>query len=227
MNEYIIKQKYRNGEDIMNKYEVNYTDNSGVTSPIDTIIKPEGYTAEQYMEDCKENADDEWNEMLSAGSVRLTVIDDGERYIKINGAEYTEGEFMQEYYSIYGDNASLDDPKEYIQELNLFAEKNKLDDLKIIMIQHGIENGYLDKPEMIYTVWCQVLNKDGSINNEYIMKEFKSLEDAVKYASDDDIIRISPHYHQYTREFGFWDAIEKLSGATDDYTEFDSNGKIR
>ena len=211
----------------MQKYEVNYTDSSGSTNPIDTIIKPKGYTAEQYMEDCKENADDEWNEMLSAGSARLTVIDDGEKYIEINGAEYAEGKFIQTYYSIYGDNASLDDKEEYIQELSQFAAKNKLNDLEIIMIQHGIENGYLDKPEMIYTVWYQALNRDGSINNEDIQAEYTTLDDAVRFASEGNIIRCSPHYNQYTQKLGFWDAIEKATGGTDDYSEYDSAGKTR
>lgn len=138
----------------------------------------------------------------------------------VNDIEYTEDEFMQTYYSIYGDNASLDDKEEYIQELNLFAEKNKLDDLEIIMIQHGIENGYLDKPEMIYTVWYQVFNKDGSINNEDIQAEYTTLDDAVKFASEGNIIRCSPHYNQYTRHMGFWDAIEKATGNTDDYIQY-------
>lgn len=61
----------------MKKYEVNFTDyETGATSPIDTVIKPEGYTAEQYIKDCKENADDDWNAMLTGGTVTLIEIDD-------------------------------------------------------------------------------------------------------------------------------------------------------
>lgn len=59
----------------MKKYEVNYTDHeTGATSPIDTVIKPDGYTAEQYIKDCAENADDDWNAMLAGGTVTLTEV---------------------------------------------------------------------------------------------------------------------------------------------------------
>jgi hypothetical protein len=59
----------------MKKYEVNFTDyETGATSPIDTVIKPDGYTADQYIKDCKENADDEWNRMLENGEVTLVEI---------------------------------------------------------------------------------------------------------------------------------------------------------
>lgn len=59
----------------MKKYEVNFTDcETRATSPIDTVIKPDGYTADQYIKDCKENADDEWNRMLENGEVTLVEI---------------------------------------------------------------------------------------------------------------------------------------------------------
>lgn len=59
----------------MKKYEVNFTDyETGATSPIDTIVKPDGYTPEQYIADCKTNADDEWNEMLKNGEITLVEI---------------------------------------------------------------------------------------------------------------------------------------------------------
>ena len=59
----------------MKKYEVNFTDNqTGATSPIDTVVKPEGYTAQAYIDDCMENADDEWNAMLAGGTVTLTEV---------------------------------------------------------------------------------------------------------------------------------------------------------
>ena len=70
--DYVVKMME---ELIMKKYEVNFTDYStGATSPIDTVTKPDGYTAEQYIKDCKENADDEWNEMLKNGEVTITEI---------------------------------------------------------------------------------------------------------------------------------------------------------
>lgn len=59
------------------KYEVNFTDyNTGATSAIDTVIGPENYTADQYIRDCKENAEDEWNDMLEMGEVTLIAIDE-------------------------------------------------------------------------------------------------------------------------------------------------------
>ena len=57
------------------KYEVNYFDPAnGATSPIDTIDAPEGYTAEQYIADCRENADQEFAEMLERGKVTLIAV---------------------------------------------------------------------------------------------------------------------------------------------------------
>lgn len=61
----------------MKKYEVNFTDyETGATSPIDTVVKPEGYTAQAYIDDCMENADDEWCEMLSNGKVTLIEVEE-------------------------------------------------------------------------------------------------------------------------------------------------------
>ena len=60
------------------KYEVDLItlqETNKVISPIDTIIAPTGYTAEDYISDCQGNADDDWCEMLKAGDVRLVEID--------------------------------------------------------------------------------------------------------------------------------------------------------
>lgn len=60
----------------MKKYQVDLTDNnSGATSAIDTITAADNYTAEDYLRDCKENADAEWCEMLANGEITLTEID--------------------------------------------------------------------------------------------------------------------------------------------------------
>ena len=54
------------------KYTVAFHDcRNGATSYIDNIEAPEGYTAEDYIRDCKSNADDDWNEMLTHGEVTL------------------------------------------------------------------------------------------------------------------------------------------------------------
>lgn len=61
----------------MKHYIVNYTefDRPDISSPIDNIEAPEGYTAEQYVEDCMRNADEEWCEMLRKGWVELYDLD--------------------------------------------------------------------------------------------------------------------------------------------------------
>lgn len=59
------------------KFMVNFYDpETGATSPIDNIEEAEGYTAEQYIEDCKSNADDDWNKMLASGTVTLVEVDE-------------------------------------------------------------------------------------------------------------------------------------------------------
>lgn len=60
----------------MAKFMVNYYNpETGATSSIDNIEAPEYYTAEQYIEDCKDNADPDWNRMLAAGSITLVQLD--------------------------------------------------------------------------------------------------------------------------------------------------------
>lgn len=56
------------------KYIVNYTDENGATSPIDIIDAPNWYTAVDYVNDCKDNADDEWNTMLANGKVEIEEV---------------------------------------------------------------------------------------------------------------------------------------------------------
>lgn len=59
------------------KYEVSIRYHiNGATSEIDTVDAPAGYTAEQYLADCRENADEEWNALLDQGDVFLTEIDE-------------------------------------------------------------------------------------------------------------------------------------------------------
>lgn len=65
------------GDRPMKHYIVNYTefDRPDISSPIDNIEAPDGYTAEQYVEDCMRNADEEWCEMLRKGWVELYDLD--------------------------------------------------------------------------------------------------------------------------------------------------------
>lgn len=58
----------------MKKYEVDITIN-GVTSAIDTIIASDNYSAENYIKDCENNADNEYCEMLKSGEISLVEID--------------------------------------------------------------------------------------------------------------------------------------------------------
>lgn len=56
------------------RYEVNlYKD--GAMSPIDVIDAPAGYTAEQYIADCEDNADSDYVEMLKSGFVTLHEVE--------------------------------------------------------------------------------------------------------------------------------------------------------
>lgn len=62
---------------MIRRYVVEYTDpTTGATSPIDTIDAPEGYTAEDYLRDCRDNADQDYIDMLEAGEVRLDMVED-------------------------------------------------------------------------------------------------------------------------------------------------------
>lgn len=58
----------------MKKYQVEFLDENGATSPIDIINVPEDYTAEDYIKDCNDNADPEWCEMLKHGKVNLIEV---------------------------------------------------------------------------------------------------------------------------------------------------------
>lgn len=65
------------GDRPMKHYSVCYTefDRPDISSPIDNIEAPEGYTAEQYVADCMRNADEDWCEMLRNGWVELHDLD--------------------------------------------------------------------------------------------------------------------------------------------------------
>lgn len=61
----------------MTKYQVDFYDpDNGATSPIDTINAPDGYTAEDYIRDCRKNADDDFIVMIERGTVTLTPIEE-------------------------------------------------------------------------------------------------------------------------------------------------------
>lgn len=59
----------------MKKYCVELTSATGATEAIDNITAPEGYTADDYIRDCDQNADPEWCEMLHAGTVALVEVE--------------------------------------------------------------------------------------------------------------------------------------------------------
>lgn len=88
------------------KYQVNFLDRrNGAESPIDTITAPEGYTAEQYVEDCESNANQEWIDMLHAGEVSLEILSTMKIFYiglqKLNASEYQMGPELME--ADYGD----------------------------------------------------------------------------------------------------------------------------
>ena len=60
----------------MKKYQVNFTDyRNGATSAIDVIEAKDGYTAENYIDDCNCYADQEWCDMLKEGKITLDELD--------------------------------------------------------------------------------------------------------------------------------------------------------
>lgn len=61
----------------MTRYQVNLREYAtNATLPIDNVFKRDDYTAEDYIKDCKENADIIFIKMLEVGEVSLGVIDD-------------------------------------------------------------------------------------------------------------------------------------------------------
>lgn len=58
----------------MRKYIIYLTDNqTKATSPIDNITAADNYTAADYIDDCKNNADPEYISMLAGGIVTLEL----------------------------------------------------------------------------------------------------------------------------------------------------------
>ncbi len=71
----------------MAKYIVEFTDEkTGITSAVDMIIAPEGYTKADYLEYCEKNAYFKWNEKLKAGSIELLPADN----IKIKNRNFNK-----------------------------------------------------------------------------------------------------------------------------------------
>ena len=57
----------------MKEYQVNLITNDYV-EPIDTITAPDGYTPNDYIKGCEENADPEWIEMIHSGDIVLIEV---------------------------------------------------------------------------------------------------------------------------------------------------------
>ena len=58
------------------RYVVWFTDAlTGASSPIEVVEEEKGYTADDYISDCEENADDDWNAMLRKGTVTLEEVE--------------------------------------------------------------------------------------------------------------------------------------------------------
>lgn len=59
----------------MKKFKVDFTDEvTGTTSPIDNIVARDDYTANDYINDCLDNADDDWCNMIQNGTISLVEI---------------------------------------------------------------------------------------------------------------------------------------------------------
>lgn len=98
-------------------YEVRFYDYmNGTTSSIDTIEAEVGYTAEEYIEDCKQNADEAWNEMLKHGEVSLieTTISLGEVIVNYIGTiwDFIQGKNEAEIREVIEEDMTLMDDKQ-------------------------------------------------------------------------------------------------------------------
>lgn len=61
----------------MCRYEVIYVEpEMRVASPVDVIYESENYTADDYIRDCMNNAEDDWCKMLLAGEIYLNKVHD-------------------------------------------------------------------------------------------------------------------------------------------------------
>lgn len=100
------------------KYQVNFKNyETGATSEIDVIEARKGYTAEEYVDDCLHNADDDWNEMLEHGKVTLelcpmTMKEIFENYY--DELSQKERDIITTTDGDYTEFESLEDFKEYI-----------------------------------------------------------------------------------------------------------------
>lgn len=55
----------------MKRYQINYSEDGRYTVPIDTVYAEEDYTAEDYIRDCEENADEGYCNILRSGTVTI------------------------------------------------------------------------------------------------------------------------------------------------------------
>lgn len=110
------------------RYEVNFTDaTTGATSPIDVITAIEGYTAEDYIRDCNDNADDDWNEMLANGTVELTPIIEAVDILMADRCTKSEAEKLLANGSTVYDN--IDEYIESLKARNLYNDET-FDDIR-------------------------------------------------------------------------------------------------
>lgn len=60
----------------MAQFQVDFTDsNTGATSAIDTITAADNYTADDYIRDCENNANNDYVNMIKSGEITLVKID--------------------------------------------------------------------------------------------------------------------------------------------------------
>ena len=68
--------EYSRAHDNTTRYQVDYIDPvTGAKSPIDVIDAGPDYTADDYISQCKANADEDYITMLRAGAVTVTPCD--------------------------------------------------------------------------------------------------------------------------------------------------------
>ncbi len=97
----------------MTKYEVNFTDNrTGAKSAIDVITAIDNYDADDYIRYCRNNADDDWNDMLANGTIELTPVVDAVTILMADRCTKSEAERHLKLGTIIFDSI-----EEYVSEL--------------------------------------------------------------------------------------------------------------
>lgn len=133
---------------------------------------------------------------------------DKTRIFTINGIDYTEDEFKDIYYKVYGDNAGLDiEVEEYVQELNELAKKHNYS-LEGLIIKDGVEDGSITFEENM--IWSESLEK--MVHSGFTIKDDDDIDKHYSWNEEDGL-----YYNDDTDEDYFMEVPRHHYGLTFDY----------